>query len=904
MVPIKRFVPRLLMPMLVLLLGAATLFAQERQTKLLVVGATESGWAATIQAARLGVESITLVHDGNWIGGQFTEQALACVDENKGVGKVGWGVAWHPMKRSFPRFGLFKELMDRIEVFNTAKYGSPMPGRPYHGPSTFRPVEAERIFRSMLQPYVDSGQVELLTGLYPVRANVDRSAETPRLKGLWFNNIVSNPQVFTEDELYVAAEMTIDASDWGDAIQVAGADFECGPDPQSRYNEPSAPKDLSSNPPNEMNPITWAMIVEESDVETPVEKPWHFDDRNYPRATFFSLEAFGHLKWDEDNPGLGAIKHWPDHLESSPRQLSVYTVRRIVDGLQSPTEKTLILLNYMNGQDYPLERLPKHVADALESMEPGCSSKNIVRMNRKQRDIIFLDAQRHALGLFYHMQNFVHEKAEDRTHSFRKFRLSEEFGTANNLPPKPYIRESLRLKAQYMMREQDGRNRDGITKTSATERFASVMYHDGLFAWQFHYDFHRTGRTYLANEGESGPWIDYHKPNRHTKFLSDRSVFPLRSLVPIRFNGLIGAQKNVGYSSIVSAAIRLHDQCIHIGQAAGAIATISLRTSVAPREFAFRADLLERVRHALCGEIARSKAVPILLWPFRDLSPNDPAFVAINRLAATGALPIEATEIDFHPDRIADESWRNSIVTLTKSVKLIGSSTPVPNDASLTRGEFCVQWWGTVRDLPNVPFSRVWPTDADGDMIPDTDDPLPLKAGEPITFQIQPLTAEQDGIPPFIRGESVRRFNFCGIEAPLAEGFENDHGDAFTIRRGYGWSRDIRENNRYRKALPSPLSDTFLFTRSKDRWECIVPNGRYRVCVAVGDSAHEQLYQSIQIESTAVIKLASTASGEFFEASCDVVVRDGRLTVDLGSGKSGSNTCLNWLLIKPQPTPQ
>ena len=60
------------------------------QTDLLIVGGTDSGWAAAIQAARVGVPSITIVHDGEWIGGQFTEQALACVDENKGNGQEGW----------------------------------------------------------------------------------------------------------------------------------------------------------------------------------------------------------------------------------------------------------------------------------------------------------------------------------------------------------------------------------------------------------------------------------------------------------------------------------------------------------------------------------------------------------------------------------------------------------------------------------------------------------------------------------------------------------------------------------------------------------------------------------------------------------------------------------------------
>ena len=220
---------------------------EEIRTDLLVVGATESGWAAAIQAARNGVNSITVVHDGDWFGGQFTEQSLACVDENKGVGKVGWGVPWHPMKRSFHRSGLFKELMDLIEAQNTERYGSPMPGKPYHGPSTFRPAEAEATFRKMIQPYVESGQVRVIWRRYPVRADVVDA----RLAGVWFAPLTSG-----EADLHVSAKITIDASDWGELTQVSGAAFECGPDPRSRYNEPSAPADLSHNPPNEMNPIT------------------------------------------------------------------------------------------------------------------------------------------------------------------------------------------------------------------------------------------------------------------------------------------------------------------------------------------------------------------------------------------------------------------------------------------------------------------------------------------------------------------------------------------------------------------------------------------------------------------------------------------------------------------------
>lgn len=108
-----------------------------------------------------------------------------------------------------------------------------------------------------------------------------------------------------------------------------------------------------------------------------------------------------------------------------------------------------------------------------------------------------------------------HDHADDVTHSLRKFHLSEEFGTADRLPPKPYIRESLRLKAPLcMMREQDGRNVDGPDKSAAPQAFAEVMYPDGVFAWQFHYDFHDTGRAYLKGDDETGPWIAYEKPGR------------------------------------------------------------------------------------------------------------------------------------------------------------------------------------------------------------------------------------------------------------------------------------------------------------------------------------------------------------------------------------------------------
>lgn len=694
---------------------------------LLIVGATESGWAAAIQAARMGVRDIVIVHDGVWFGGQYTEQALACVDENKGIGDVGWAPAWHPMKRSFYRSGLFKDLMDRIEAHNTFRYGDPYPGRPYHGPTTFRPAEMQSVFYGMMQDYIDRGQVRVFWQRYPVRATVDTSGARRRLRDVCFAPVDGAPNNITP--LTVRAKLTIDASDWGEAIRAAGAGYECGPNYREDYGEPSAPTDHAAFPHNEMNPITWCMIVEDAHGDTPIDEPLHYDDRKYFRATGLTRDDFKALKWDRPIRNGGGIPWWPDKGKVSGRQLSVYTVRRIVDGYApyATGEPTSILLCYMLGQDYPLERLPKHVADALEATEAGASTKNIVEMTRSQRQIVYDDCKQHALGVLRHLQTTVHDRAPDKTYSFRAFRLSGEFGTNDNLPFKPYIRESLRLKAMYMMREQDGRNTDGPSKKEAKESYATVMYDDGVGCWQFHYDFHRTGRAYLEGDtAQAGPWIDYEKAGRNTHIVSDRSLLPLRALIPEKTDGLLGAQKNFGCTSMVSAALRLHDQCVAIGQAAGAAAAVSLQRDVQPRAVVYDAAMLEAVRDGLCGGAEGS--TPLLLWPFRDVPADHAGFVAINRLAMRGALPMGRRDVDFRPDDPADDAWRAEVVRRSLA-QVSTDKTPVPPTGAMTRAAFAEAWWDKIEALPIAPRMRQSDTDADGDGVADGDDPLLFTKG-------------------------------------------------------------------------------------------------------------------------------------------------------------------------------
>lgn len=824
------------------LLTASTAFGQSAHVDLLVVGGTESGCAAAIQAARMGVQSIILVNDTPWLGGQFSSEALAAIDENRGP-------AGYDQTVPFPRSGLFKEAIDRMEARNTARYGEPRPGNT-RVITTSRPIDSAHVFTEMLQPYIESGQVEIRTPWFVQSAKVTDNI----VESVTFVSTTDSARTMT-----IAAALTIDASDWGDVIKVSGAAYEFGPDLQETYGEPLAPTSRTGYPLTDMNPLTYCMVIEETDRYEPIPKPANYDPRNYR-----------------------------DH--GYPKDpLWLYPTRRIIDryNFEAITHPDVLLLCFP-AFDYPVDVWPAQVAQALEATETGASKKNIAELTHAQRQIVYEDAKRYSLGFLYYLQTEVHDAMENTTHSFRRFKLSEEFGTADNLPPKPYLRESLRTKAMYMTRQQDTTGHGG-----RATHFATVMFHDGLVSWQFEYDFHPTGRRFL--EDPSGPWLNYFRDGRTWgPPYSGKSNFPLRSFVPEKIDGLIVAQKNLGYTSLVGSALRLHDQSMAVGQAAGAIAATVITEKTSPRELPYDRARLLALQEALCSSI--DQGTPASIWPFSDIAPHHPAYTAANMLAITGALPQDPRETSFDADQPAAEDWRDEVIERSLAIREY-TELPQLNNAPATRGEFAVAWWNTIRALPLKPYTRATPDDADADGIPDHEDALLFSAAKSSWPEYKP-NAQEDGLPdPDQSGRIIRRINFTAPGASNVEDFENDTGDPYDAARGYGWREAQGGNHRVRGQLPEAIRDSFQFTRSHAQWECALPNGDYEVTVCIGDSGHEQEGQHLAIEGTYVIENADTITGFFHEFSGQVKVDDGRLTIQIGKPGSTTNTCINWLQI-------
>lgn len=817
---------------------------------LLVTGGTESGCAAAIQAARMGVKRIALVSDLEMLGGQFTAESLVAIDENRGPAGYGHGVP-------FPRNGLFQELMNHIEQINLRKYGKSRPGNT-RVITTCRPKDAAEVFRQLIEPYLQSGQITLETGRYVDRVEVNQ--KTNRLERVHFVDVEGNSR------LTVEASLTIDATDWGEIVKRSGNTYHFGPDLKADYGEPLAPTSRDDYPLTDMNPITYCMLLEQTGRPEILSKPVGYDSKNYRDHTY----------------------------PRDPKWL--YESRRVIDSLDPKVDHHDMVLLCFPAFDYPLDVLPEDVCRQLEQTEQGASKKNIVEMTRQQRQIVFDDAKQFALGFLYYLQTEGAEQFPEHVELFRKMRFVDDFGTQDRLPPKPYIRESLRTKTLYVMRQQDT-----MPILGQAEYYAQVMYQDGVGAWQFEYDFHPTRREFLEQDTD-GPWrAVFRKGRTWGPPYSGRALLSARSLIPDKTVGLVVAQKNLGYTSIVSSALRLHDQSMMVGQAAGALSAVALRSQVPVRSIPSRLDLLVATWEGLCN--TDPQYVPSTLWPFADLEPTDKCFVAANHLAVRRCLPLSPLDIEFRPHEVAQPSWRQAVLEQSRQTMdlpqvLSSELQRLLLAPDLTRGEFVSLWWEHVSQLPLKPWEVIQKGDADADGVPDSQDALPFET-EPTSWPPATLPELDDGLPPqdIVQQPGLIAVNFGGAETPNLEIWQLDAGALFNGERGMGWKRDIAVSHRDRKQLGDPLRDTFLFTRSHDIWELALPDGRYDVTVCIGDAQYAQVGQNITVEGKNLFRDLNTR--RFATKRERIQVQDGRLSVEIGRPNSKTNTCLVWLTVQP-----
>lgn len=236
---------------------------------------------------------------------------------------------------------------------------------------------------------------------------------------------------------------------------------------------------------------------------------------------------------------------------------------------------------------------------------------NVVEMNRDARQIELKKAKDRTLEFVYYIQNEL---------GFKNFGLADdEFPTKDKLALVPYHREGRRL--------------NGIQRLTISNVLniydGNPIYRTGISVGDYPVDHHH------AYNPEA--------PKIHFPAIPSFNI-PLGALIPETIDGLIVSDKAISVSNIINGSTRLQPCVLLTGQAAGALAALSVQKKVNPRDMNIR-----EVQQSLLDAGA-------YLMPLVDVNPKDREFQAIQRVTASGILKVKgeswkwANRTWFYPD--------------------------------------------------------------------------------------------------------------------------------------------------------------------------------------------------------------------------------------------------------------
>src|SRR5436190_6406354 len=174
----------------------------ENRIDVLIAGGGTGGCAAALATARNGL-NVILTEETDWIGGQFTSQAVP-PDEH------GW----------IERFGCtatYRDFRHRVREYYRAHYpllpalrSDPRlnPGNGWVSPLCHEPRVALAILNAMLAPYMSNGQIALLLEHRAVKAEVNGD----RVQAITLHDLRSGK------EHTITASYFLDATELGDLL--------------------------------------------------------------------------------------------------------------------------------------------------------------------------------------------------------------------------------------------------------------------------------------------------------------------------------------------------------------------------------------------------------------------------------------------------------------------------------------------------------------------------------------------------------------------------------------------------------------------------------------------------------------------------------------------------------------
>jgi hypothetical protein len=501
----------------------------------LVCGGGVGGYAAALACARLG-RRVLLTEETDWIGGQLTAQAVP-PDENPWIETFGGTRSYRAFREGVRRY--YRDFYPLIPQARADPWLNP--GLGYVSRLCHEPKVALAVLEATLAPYLSSGMVTLLLRHAPIAA----ATQGDRITAVTLRSLE------TGREREFSAPYVLDATETGELLALAGAEYVIGAESQAETGEPHAVAG-PAQPGNQQGVTHCFAMSYHPGEEHVIEKPAQYDFWRGYQAPFWPGR---HLGWQDLHPiTLEARTHTLFGPQDDPDDFTpgggeyrwgrqgYWHYRRIrCRQLLADGGAEITLVNWpMN--DYWLAP----VVDAPPADEAAAREA----------------AKQLSLSLLYWLQTEA-PRPGGKTQGYPGLKIRPDIvGTEDGLAKSVYIRESRRIRAEFTVCEQH---------IASAERDSAEPFPDSVGIGCYRIDLHPT------TGGENYVDIGCHP-----------FQIPLGALLPIRMENLLPACKNLGVTHITNGAYRLHPVEWAIGEAAGALACYCLGHDLPPR--AVRAD--------------------------------------------------------------------------------------------------------------------------------------------------------------------------------------------------------------------------------------------------------------------------------------------------------------------------
>ena len=257
----------------------------------------------------------------------------------------------------------------------------------------------------------------------------------------------------------------------------------------------------------------------------------------------------------------------------------------------------------------------------------------------EQREEILKVARAKTLRFIYFIQNEL---------GYKNLGIADdEFRTDDGLAYQAYFREGRRMKGALTM-----------TLDDIKDRYRNFRYRTGISVGDYPVDHHH------KQNPDARPIIFPDVPS----FCVSAGV-----MLPVATERLIVSDKAISVTNLGNGSTRLQPVVLGTGQAAGTLAALAVISGKTPREVPVR-ELQQALLDQGC-----------YLQPTFDVSPDDPDFQPIQRIASTGIFKMTG-----EPWHWANRSWFYPDSTVTLAELREGLSTFYTNATALARADSAV----------------------------------------------------------------------------------------------------------------------------------------------------------------------------------------------------------------------